>query len=325
MKFGRNLLKTGMALLVAGASAPAWSAGDYPAKPITIVVPFTAGGTTDSMGRSIGKALAADLGAAVVVVNRPGGGSTIGVNSVAKAEPDGYTFLVTTVSLAINAGLRSDLPYDTLKDLVPVSQVASLPLVLAVGPTVQARSLGELVAQAKREPGKLNYASGGVGTSPHLAGEMLKVMAGIDMVHVPYKGNAPIITDMIGGHVDMTFGLVPSVLPSIQAGKMRPLAVTTQQRLDSLPDIPTIAESGYPGYEVSSWQGVFAPAGTPAEILDKVSRSVARMVAEPVFKASMATEGAAPVGSSPAEFGAYFGKEVAKWTRLVQEAEVKAQ
>ena len=325
MKSRRGLLKISVALLLAGMSAQAWSKSDYPNRPINIVVPFTAGGTTDSMARSIAKVLADDLDTTVVVVNRPGGGSTIGVNSVAQAEPDGYTFLVTTVSLAINAGLRPNLPYDTLKDLVPVSQVASLPLVLAVGSRITAKNLEELIAAAKRSPGQLNFASGGIGTSPHLAGEMLKVMAGIDMVNVPYKGNAPIITDMLGGHVDMTFGLVPSVLPSIQAGKMRALAVTTQQRLNTLPDIPTIAESGYPNYEVSSWQGVFAPAGTPADILDKVSRSVARMVADPAFKASMASEGAEPVGSTPAEFNAYFKNEVDKWTKLVKEAKVTVQ
>ena len=311
-------------LLAAAAAAllmPGARASDaYPTRPITLVVPFVAGGTTDVMGRAIAKSLSAEFGQPVLVDNRPGGGATIGANLVAKAAPDGYTLLLTSISLAINAGLRPKLPYDTLADLQPVTQVASLPLVLVTGSSLQAKTVKELVATAKAKPGKLNYASSGSGTSPHLAGEMFKTTAGIDMVHVPYKGNAPVVTDLLAGHVDMHFGLVSGMMANIKAGKLRALAVTTERRIASLPDVPTIAESGYPRYEINSWQGLFAPARTPPEITQRIARAVARMLAEPEFKGMMANEGAEPVGSSPEDFTRYVGTEVAKWSRVAKES-----
>ena len=242
----------------------------YPNKPISLVVPFVAGGSTDVTARAIGQKLSTALGKQVVVENKPGGGSTIGVAYVAKAPPDGYTLLFTTISLAINAGLRPKLSYDTIKDLQPIIQISSLPLVLVINPNLPPKTLPEFIAYAKANSGKINYASSGSGTSPHLAGEMFKTMTGVSMMHIPYKGNAPVLNDLLAGQVDAHFGLVPGMLPYIKSGKLRALAVTTKTRVASLPDVPTIMELGYPNYEINSWQGLFAPANTPPEIIAKL-------------------------------------------------------
>ena len=320
----RKLMHWVAVAAVATLAAQAHGADAYPSRPITIIVPFVAGGTTDVMARAISKTLSAEFSVPVLVDNKPGGGATIGTNLVAKAPPDGYTLLLTSISLAINASLRPKLPYDTLADLLPVSQVASLPLVLVTGASLPVKDVKELVATAKEKPGKLNYASSGSGTSPHLAGEMFKSIADVDMVHVPYKGNAPVVTDLLAGHVDMHFGLVSGMMANIKAGKLRPLAVTTERRIAALPDVPTIAESGYPRYEINSWQGIFVPAHTPPEIVNKISQALARMLAEPDIKSMMANEGAEPVGSTPAQFAKYMASEVAKWAKVVKESGAQA-
>src|SRR5258705_613615 len=258
------LARTACVLAIALVVTLSAAAQDYPKRPIELVVPFVAGGTTDNIARLMAQRFSDSWGQTVIVNNRPGGGSTIGTNAVAKAAPDGHTLLVTTIGFAINAGLQK-LPYDPIKDFAPITELASLPLMLVVHSSVPATSLAEFIALMRSKPGGWDYASAGVGTSPHLAAEMFKSMAKVDLVHVPYKGNAEANNAMLGGHVKIYFALVPAVLQHVRAGSLRALAVTTEKRLPYLPDVPTIAEQGFPGYEISSWQGVLAPAGTPKD------------------------------------------------------------
>jgi tripartite-type tricarboxylate transporter receptor subunit TctC len=300
-------------------AAPSAAAQDYPKKPIELVVPFVAGGTTDNIARLIAQRFSDSWGQTVVVNNRPGGGGTIATNVVAKAAPDGHTLLVTTIGFAITAGLQK-LPYDPIKDFAPISELASLPLMLVVHSSVPATNLAEFIALVRATPGGWDYASAGVGTSPHLAAEMFKSMAGVELVHVPYKGNAEANNAMLGGHVKIYFALVPAVLQHVRAGTLRALAVTTEKRLPYLPDVPTIAEQGFPGYEISSWQGVFAPAGTPKEVVAKINGELVALVNTPEVSARMAREGADPVGSSPEQFTARVKSEIAKWSKVIRDA-----
>jgi tripartite-type tricarboxylate transporter receptor subunit TctC len=296
----------------------------YPNKPITIVVPFVAGGSTDVTARAIGQKLSTQLGQPIVVENKPGAGSTIGVAYVAKAPPDGYTLLFTTISMAINASLRPKLTYDSIKDLQPIIQISSLPLVLVINPNLPPKTFQEFIAYAKANAGKLNYASSGSGTSPHLAGEMFKTMTGISMAHIPYKGNAPVLNDLLAGQVDAHFGLVPGMLPYIKSGKLRALAVTTKTRVASLPDVPTIMELGYPNYEINSWQGLFAPANTPPDIITKLNETTNRILSDPEFRAVLAKEGSDPVGGSVSQFSAHVLSEVNKWAKVVKDSGAQA-
>jgi tripartite-type tricarboxylate transporter receptor subunit TctC len=300
------------------ASSPG-AAQDYPRKPIELVVPFVAGGTTDNIARLMAQRFSESWGQAVVVNNRPGGGSTIGTHVVAKAAPDGYTLLVNTISFAITAALQK-LPYDPINDFAPITELASLPLMLVVHPSLPATNLKEFIALARSRPAGWDYASSGAGTSPHLAAEMFKSAAGIDLVHVPYKGNAEAMNAMLGGHVKIYFALVPAALQHVKAGSLRPLAVTTEARLPYLPDLPTIAEQGFPGYEISSWQGAFAPAGTPKEIVAKINRELVRMLDEPEIRARISREGADPVGSTPEAFAQRVKDEIAKWSKVIKQA-----
>ena len=303
------------------ASALIWTcpaaAQDYPRKQIELVVPFVAGGTTDNIARLMAQRFSESWGQTVVVNNRPGGGSTIGTNAVAKAPPDGHTLLVTTIGFAINAGLQK-LPYDPIGDFTPITELASLPLVLVVHASVPATNLQEFIALAKSKPGGWDYASSGTGTSPHLAAEMFKSMAGIELVHVPFKGNAEAMNSLMGGHVKIYFALVPAVLQHIKAGTLRPLAVTTDQRLPYLPDVPTIAELGFPGYEISSWQGVFAPAGTPKDVVLKINGELVRMLKVPEVHGRISHEGADPVGSTPEAFAQRVKSEITKWSKVIK-------
>lgn len=296
----------------------------YPNKPITIVVPFVAGGSTDVTARAIGQKLSTSLGKQVIVDNKPGGGSTIGVAYVAKSPPDGYTLLFTTISLAINAGLRPKLSYDTIKDLQPIIQISSLPLVLVINPNLPPKTLQEFIAYAKANPGKINYASSGSGTSPHLAGEMFKTMTGVSMMHIPYKGNAPVLNDLLAGQVDAHFGLVPGMLPYIKSGKLRALAVTTKTRVASLPDVPTMMELDYPNYEINSWQGLFAPANTPPEFIAKLNEATNRILSDAEFRALLAKEGSEPVGGSVSQFTSHVANEVNKWAKVVKDSGAQA-
>jgi tripartite-type tricarboxylate transporter receptor subunit TctC len=300
------------------AATPVAAQG-YPKRQIELVVPFVAGGTTDNIARLIAQRFADSWSQTVIVNNRPGGGSTIGHQVVAKAPADGHTLLITTISFALTAVLQK-LSYDPLKDFAPISELASLPLMLVVHPSVPATNLEEFIALAKSKPGGWDFASSGTGTSPHLAAEMFKSMAGIDLVHVPFKGNAEAMNAFLGGHVKIYFALVPAVLQHVRAGTLRALAVTTEQRLPYLRDLPTIAERGFPGYEINSWQGVFAPAGTPKDVIAKINGELVRMVNAPEVRARMAQEGADPVGSSPDHFAARVRSEIAKWSKVIKAA-----
>lgn len=298
-------------------------AQDYPKRPIELVVPFVAGGTTDNIARLMAQRFSESWGQTVVVNNRAGGGSTIGTNAVAKAPPDGHTLLVTTIGFAINAGLQK-LPYDPVGDFTPVTELASLPLVLVVHASVPATNLQEFIALAKSKPGGWDYASSGTGTSPHLAAEMFKSMAGIELVHVPFKGNAEAMNSLMGGHVKIYFALVPAVLQHIKTGALRAIAVTTEERLPYLPDVPTIAELGFPGYEISSWQGVFAPAGTPKDVVGKINGELVRMLNVPEIRRRISQEGADPVGSTPDAFASRVKNEITKWTKVIKTSGIQA-
>lgn len=311
-----------LSMLVAGLGVLATATGQaqtYPTRAITLIVPFPAGGTTDILGRFVGQALSAAWNQPVVVENRGGAGGNIGAAAVAKAAPDGYTLLVGTVGThAINASLYTKMPYDALKDFAPVTQIASVPNMLVVTPSLPVGSVTELIAYAKANPGKLNMASSGNGTSIHLSGELFKVMTGVDMVHVPYKGSAPALNDLMGGQVQLMFDNMPSALPQVKGGTLKALAVTTATRSPAMPDLPTVAEAGVPGFEASSWFGVFAPAGTPKEIVAKLQTEIARILKSPEMTERLAQQGAVAVGNTPDEFGAYVQSELVKWAGVVK-------
>jgi len=254
----------------------------------------------------------------VIVSNRAGGASTIGTAAVAKSPPDGHTLLVTTLAFSVNPALQK-LPYDPIKDFAPITELASLPMVLVVHPSLPVTTLKEFVAYTKSSPVGLDFASSGAGTSTHLAAEMFKSMAGSNLVHVPFKGNAEVMNALLGGHIKIYFSLVPTVLQHIQNGTLRALAVTTDKRLPYLPDLPTIAESGFPGYEIHSWQGVFAPAGTPQDLILKINGEIVRMLRTPEVRERMAHEGADPVGSTPEEFSRRVASELVKWSNLIKD------
>jgi len=308
-----------LALLATGAWGQA-----YPAKPIRLVVPFPAGGTTDILARAVGQKLTEAWGQPVVVDNRPGAGGNIGAELVAKAAPDGYTLLMGTVGThAINASLYAKMPYDHIKDFAPVILVAGVPNVLVVNPAVPVNSVQELIAYAKANPGRLNFASSGSGTSIHLSGELFKVMAGVQMTHIPYKGSAPALQDLIGGQVQLMFDNLPSALPQIKGGKLRALAVTSAARAAALPDVPTVAEAGLPGFEASSWFGVLAPAGTPVAIIARLNAEIAKWLASPEAREKLASQGANAAGGSPEDFAKHIAAETAKWQKVVKESGAK--
>ena len=291
----------------------------YPSRQIELMVPFVAGGTTDTVARLISQRLSDRWGQPVIVNNRPGGGSTIGTALAAKAAPDGHTVLVTTFALAANVGLQK-LPFDPVTDFAPITEIASIPLMLVVHNSLPVKTIQEFIEYSKAQPGGLDYATSGPGTSTHLAAEMFKTMTGANLVHVPFKGNAEVLNALLGGHVKVHFALTASTLQHVRSGAVRVLAVTTEKRLPDLPDVPTIAELGYPGYEISSWQGVFAPAGTPKDIIDKLNGEIVAMLKTPEVQARITREGALPVGSSPEQWSVRFKNEVDKWAKVVKSA-----
>lgn len=310
-----------LALFVMTSVLGAASAQAYPDKPIRMVVPFPAGGTTDILARAVAQKLSESLGQQMIVDNKPGAGGNIGAQEVARAAPDGYTLVMGTVGThAINPSLYKKMPYDHVKDFAPVSLVASVPNLLVVHPSVPVNSVKELIAYVKANPGKLNFASSGNGTSIHLSGELFKTMTGVQMTHVPYKGSAPAVTDLLGGQVQLMFDNMPSALPHAKGGKLKPLAVTAAKRFPGTPDIPTIAEAGVPGYEASSWFGVLAPAGTPKEIVNKLSTEIAKALKTPEMTKRLEEQGAQAVGSTPEEFAAHIKAETAKWAKVVKES-----
>lgn len=306
------------------------SAQGYPAKPVTMVVPFAAGGTTDILARAVSHELSKALGQQFIVDNRPGAGGNIGAQLVSRAAPDGYTLLMGTVGThGINQSLYPKLPYDPVKDFVPVTVVAAVPNVVVLNAAFAEKNkindITSFVNYARANPGKLNMASAGNGTSIHLAGELFKTQSKTFMVHIPYRGSAPAIADLIGGQADVMFDNLPSAMPHIKAGKLRALAVTAAKRSPSLPDVPTIAETGgdLAKYEASSWFGVLAPAGTPKEIVTRLQQEISKALATPAIKEKLLAQGAEPIGNTTEQFAAFIQSETAKWAKVVKDSGAK--
>jgi len=309
-----------LASLAAGAAY----AQQYPTKPIRLIVPFAPGGGTDITARVIALKLGDALGQTVVADNRPGANGTIGVDLCAKAAPDGYTLTMISSSHAVNVSLYTKLPYDLIKDLAPITQATRQPYALVIHPAVPAKSVKELIALAKAKPGTLNYGSSGTGGLSHLSGALLASLSGVNMVHVPYKGGFPALMDVVGGQIQMLFSTLLQSQPQIKAGRLRILAVTTAQRWPSAPEVPTMAEAGVPGYEVTQWYGILAPAKTPQPIVVKLSKEIARFLHQSDVKEKLAADGADAVGSTPEQFGAHVRTEVARWNKLVKQIGLKA-
>jgi tripartite-type tricarboxylate transporter receptor subunit TctC len=319
-----KLLHRLMLAIALAAPALAAQAQAYPNKPIRLVCPFPPGGAVDIASRAVAHELSQILGQPVTVDNRPGAGGNIGADITAKSPPDGYTLLMTTSGImAINPALYSKLPFDPLKDFAPVSMVVSLNNVLVVNPSVPAKSVQDIIALAKAQPGKLTYASSGNGTSIHLSGELFKSMTGVDMLHIPYKGSSPAVTDLLGGQVNMMFDNIPSSLPHIKAGKLRALAVTGAKRSPLLPDLPTIAEAGVPGYDSYVWFGMVAPAGTPPDIVARLNAALAKAAATPSFRDRLTEQGYDVLSSTPAQMTDSIRSEMAKWSKIVKASGAK--
>ncbi len=298
----------------------------YPAKPIRMVVPFAAGaGSNDIMARLIAQKLSESFGQQVVVDNRPGASGIIGCDIVAKAQPDGYTVLMMSLTLAVNPSLFKKMPFDSERDLVPVTMVASAPLMLVVHPSVPAKSVAELVAYAKANPNKLNFGSGGPGATPHLAGEMFKMLAGVQMTHVPYKGGAPALADLVGGQIQLMLENIPGTLPFAKAGKLRALAVTDKKRSPVVPDLPTLDEAGLKGYELVGWNGLFLPRNTAKPVVTKLYSGTRQALLLPDIKERLAQMGAEGVGNTPEQFSAFIKAEIAKWGKVVKAAGIKVE
>ena len=306
-------------------TAGAASAQTYPTKAVRLVVPFLAGGSTDIVGRTVAQKLSEMWGQQAFVDNRPGGGTTIGTEMVAKAAPDGYTLLVTPAPFTINPSLLTKLPYDALTDFTPITLINTTPLVMVVNPGVPAKNVKELIALAKAKPGKLNFGSSGTGGSNHLAGELFDAMAGVEMVHIPYKGNAGALTDIVGGHLDVVYNGITSAVALIRGGKLRALAVTSLQRSAALPDVPTLDESGLKGFEAVAWNGLSAPAKTPRDVIMKINADVIKIVNSPELKERLKADGSDPVGNSPEQYAAFLRNEIAKWAKVIKFAGVKPE
>jgi tripartite-type tricarboxylate transporter receptor subunit TctC len=295
--------------------------GNWPTKPITVVVPFPAGGTTDIVARLAGQALAEELGRPVIVENRPGAGGNIGAQLVARAPADGYTLVMGTVGThAINPALYKKMPYDHIKDFAPISRVAAVPNVLVVNPSQPYKTVKELIAYGKSHPGELSFASSGNGTSIHLAAELFKSMTGVQMRHIPYKGSAPALTDLMGGQTNLMFDNLPSAIGFIRAGKLRAIAVTTLTRTSQLPDVPTIAETEIPGFDASSWFGLFAPAGTPPAVIKRIDDALAKVMETTDLKKKIIERGGEPMAETPEKFAAFIQAETTKWAKVVKES-----
>ena len=321
MRLGRSIA-AGAALIAASVPALAQTdaAAGYPRKPVRLIVPFPPGGGTDILARPIAQKLTERWGQQVIVDNRAGAGGTIGADLTAKSPPDGYAFMLgTNGTHGINQSLYRSLPYDTLRDFTPITLVAIAPNILVVHPSVPVKSVRELLALAKAKPGALNYATPGNGTPPHLAAEIFKSMAGVDLTHVPYKGAGPAVIDLLSGQMQLMFANAPVVLPHIRAGKLRSLATTSAKRLSILSDFPTIAESGLPGYEADTWYGMFGPAGMPAPLLDKINQDVVRVLTLPEIKQLFAGQGAEVSTNTPVQFAAVLKTEVAKWAKIIKQ------
>lgn len=306
-------------------SAGAGAQDSYPHKPIRLLVPVAPGGGTDFIARLIGQKLNEAWGQPVIVDNRPGAAGNLGVEIAAKAVPDGYTLVIPITSFPINPSLYSKLPFDTVRDFVPVTLIASAPLLLVVNPKVQANSVKDLIALAKARPGELNYANSGSGTTAHLAGELFKRMAGVDIVSIAYKGGGPAVIDLIAGNVQIYFSTIPAALPQVKAGRLRALAVTSNKRVKEIPDVVTVSESGLPGFEVVAWFGLFAPARTPQSIVKKLNGEVVRILNTSDMRDKMSGQGLIPSSNTPEELGVFLKAEVAKWSKLIKEANIRIE
>jgi tripartite-type tricarboxylate transporter receptor subunit TctC len=320
-------MKTLLSLLaVLALSLPAAAQDSYPSKPVRIVVPYPAGGVADLLPRTVGAKLSEKWKQPVVVENKPGASGNIGMAEGARAEADGYTLvLAPTGNLTVNQFLFRDLPFDVQRDLTPVTLLATSPNVLVVHPSVPAKNFRELIAYAKANPGKLNFSSPGSGSGAHLAGELLNVEAGIKAVHVPYKGMAPAVSDLVGGQVQMMFAGISTALPHIRAGKLVPIAMASPQRSAQLPDVPTVAESGIPGFDVTSWYGIVVRSGTPPAVVRKIQADMAEALAAPDVKEKLAALGLDPSGNTPEEFQRLIAAESRKWSDIVRKADIKPQ
>ncbi|HET7401421.1 MAG TPA: tripartite tricarboxylate transporter substrate binding protein [Usitatibacter sp.] len=313
-----------LAAWIAVQAGPA-CAQAYPARPIKIVVPYPPGGFNDTLGRTLAQKFSDAWGQTALVENKPGGNTLIGSDYVAKSAPDGYTLLVVAFPFAVTPSLIKDMPYDTLRDFAPVVLAAQSPNLLVVNPQLPVKSVGELIALAKAQPGKLSYASTGNGSSNHISMELFKSLAGVDIVHVPYKGSAPAVSDLMGGQVQLMFDNLPNVLPQVKAGRLRALATSGTARTPLAPDLPTVAEAGVPGYEVMVWFGLVAPARTPREVVEKLNAEVKRILAMPDVRERFQAQGVEPVGSTPEQFGEHIRAQMSKWAKVVKEAGVVAE
>jgi tripartite-type tricarboxylate transporter receptor subunit TctC len=318
----RSVRLEAAALLLALSTAAA--AQDYPVKPVRLIIPFPPGGSNDVVGRMIATHLGEHLGKQVIVDNRSGAGGVIGTEIGANAAPDGYTLAIISIAHAVNPWLYK-LNYDPIKSFTPIAVLASGPNVLAINPALPVNSVKELVALAKQKPGELQYASAGVGSFQHLGGELFKLEAGVDMLHVPFKGGGPAMIDVMGGHTKLVFSSLVQTTPHIKSGKLKPLGTGGLKRNPVLPDVPTIAEAGVPGYEAVNWWGIVAPAGTPQAIIDKLHKDIAAVQASPEVQKQFSSEGAEIVQMSPAEFGTFMEREMKKWERVVKEGKIKAE
>lgn len=313
----------GCALALAATLAQA--ADNYPSKPVRIVVPFAPGGATDIMSRLVAERLTAKIGQPVIVENKPGGGTMIASDYVARAEPDGYTLLMAASSLGIAPSIYAKVNYDPIKDFAPVSQVASVVHVLEVHPSVPAKTVGELIAYLKANPGKVSYGSVGAGSSTHLEAELFNSMAGVQMAHIPYKGSAPALNDLVAGRIQVMFDAWASSGPFVKDGRLRALAVTTAQPLASVPELATMSASGLPGYSAMPWLGLVAPAGTPKPVIDTLYRAVAEIVKEPAVKTKFSDLGLDIIGSDPQAFGAFIKQDIATWAKVARDANIRLE
>ncbi len=315
--------------LVLPAFALAWPsaapAQDYPTKPIKIVVPFGAGGPADVYSRQLGQYLSEALKQPVLIENKPGAGSIIGSDQVAKSAPDGYTLLAMSNTHTVNESLVPNKPFQLMRDFAPVAGINYSDLLMVIHPSVQAKDLKEFIALAKSKPGGLNYASSGTGTPYHMAGELFKALSGTDIVHVPHKASGEARNSIIGGHVQMMFDAITTMAPNVQAGQVRPLGTSAAKRSTVLPDVPTVAEAGVPGYESTIWLGIMAPAGTPKAVVDKLNAEINKAISRADVKAAWDKQGAVPLTMSPTEFDAYLRKDIEKWAKVVKDAGIKAQ
>lgn len=325
-----KMIHTGALTVALSAAAMAATTGsaiaqDYPVKPIQLVIPFSAGGSTDSIGRAIGQELSARLGQPVVVENKAGAGGTIGSSYVAKAKPDGYTLMIGTVSTSSVVGsLYTNLSYDPIQSFTPITEVAATPQLLVVNPAVKIDSVAQLISHLKAKPGSLFYATGGQGTAAHLAAELFSSMAGVKMVHVPYKGSAPAMVDTLANQTNLAFDVIMTSLPHVKSGAVKALAVTSKTRSPLLPDVPTMEEAGLPGYEAMVWFGVLGPAGMPAEVTNKLQRELAEVLKAPKIQKMLNDQGAQIVGSTPEAFATHIANEASKWSKIVKEANITA-